>query len=321
MVVPCARFATLVIVVFLVIGCAPEASVQTTPTPLPPTQSLPTLLPPTEPPAASTAPSATTPTNELLRLATSLKPAIAEQVKLDDIQMYYAVYGEGKPLILLHGGMGSGLVFSNQVPLFAQHYRVIVPDNRGQGRTTDSEVPVSYHLMATDTLRLMDYLKIDSAYILGESDGAIIGLDMAIHHPERVEALVAYGANTTPDGFKPDLLAYLRDTPSAVLQKDLSYDYLMLSPTPEHLPVITEKIRTMWLTQPNFTTAELASIKAPTLVLDGEAEEYIRPEHTKSIAASIPHAELVLMPGVGHYAQQQKPVQFNKIVLDFLVDK
>ena len=158
MVVPCARFATLVIVVFLVIGCAPAASVQTTPTPLPPTQSLPTLLPPTEPPAASTAPSATAPTNELLRLAASLKPAIAEQVKLDDIQMYYAVYGEGKPLILLHGGMGSGLVFSNQVPLFAQHYRVIVPDNRGQGRTTDSEAPLSYHLMAADTLRLMDYL-------------------------------------------------------------------------------------------------------------------------------------------------------------------
>ena len=75
--------------------------------------------------------------------------------------MYFEVHGEGKPLILLLGGLSNTDAWINQIPVFSQQYRVIALDNRGQGRTTDSEAPISYHLMAEDTLRLMDYLGID----------------------------------------------------------------------------------------------------------------------------------------------------------------
>ncbi len=242
-------------------------------------------------------------------------------VKLGDITLYFEAHGAGKPLILLHGGLGSADDWANQVPVFSQLYRVIALDSRGQGRTTDSESPISYHLMAEDTLRLMDYLEIGSAYIVGWSDGGIIGLDLAIHHPERVAALVAYGANSSPNGVQDSVVAYLRDTPAATLQKDLGDEYLRLSPQPERLPIIIEKIRTLWLTEPNFTAADLAGIRAPTLIIDGANDENIRRGHAQEIAAAIPGAKLAILPGVGHFALTENPAEWNQVVLDFLKDK
>ena len=235
--------------------------------------------------------------------------------------MYFEVRGRGKALILLHGGMGSGDVWANQVTVFAQQYRVVVPDSRGQGRTTDAADSLSYHLMAEDTVQLMNVMGIRQAYIVGWSDGGIIALDLAIHHPERVLALVAYGANISPDGLQPHVIDYLRSASTDDLERDLGAEYLRLSPQPEHLPVIVEKIRAMWLTQPNFTASELASITAPTLIMDGENEEAIRTDQAKTIAAAIPAARLVILPDVGHYAITQMPQVWNEVVLDFLKDK
>jgi pimeloyl-ACP methyl ester carboxylesterase len=94
-----------------------------------------------------------------------------------------------------------------------------------------------------------------------------------------------------------------------------------LSPQPERLPIIAEKIRTMWLTEPDFTAQELASIQSPTLILDGAVEEVVRAGHAATIAEAIPNAELVLLPGVGHFAISEKPAEWNKVVLDFLKDR
>ena len=320
------RWMMVAIVILFIAGCAPAASTQALPTSPPPTQPLhtpPTPTPiPTRPPATvPPEPSATVPATKTASLAVSPTPSVSERVKLGDITMWYSVYGAGEPLIMLHGGMGSADGFYKQVPEFAQHYRVITPDSRGQGRTTDADAPLSYHLMAEDTVRLMDYLKIDSAYIVGWSDGGIIGLDMAMHHPERVRALVAYGANTTPDGAKPEDVAYFRDAKPEVLQVEMGADYLRLSSTPEHLPVIVEKIRNLYLTEPNFTAADLATIKSPTLVLDGEEDEFIRIDHVREFAQAIPGAKLILLPGVGHFAPIEKAAEFNQTVLEFLKDK
>ena len=319
--VHCMRFVGIAIIMIFIAGCAPAASTQT-----PPTASLPTPPPTAEPPPAPTltaspAPSVTASIVATSTAALSATSVITEHVKLDDITMYYAAYGTGKPLILLHGGLSSADAFQKQVPWFAQHYRVITPDSRGQGRTTDSDAPLSYHLMAEDMVRLMDYLKVDSAYIVGWSDGGIIGLDMAMHHPERVAALVAYGANTSPDGVKPENVAFFRTAEPEVLQAAMGAEYLRLSSTPEHLPAIVEKVRTMFLTDPNFTAADLASIESPTLILDGEEEEFVRIDHVKEFAQTIPGAELILMPGIGHFAPEERAAEFNKIVLDFLKDK
>lgn len=253
-----------------------------------------------------------------------LVPALAspgERIDLGDISMYLEQHGKGEPIIFLHGGMGSANSWGDQVEFFSKNYRVITPESRGQARTTDSKAALTYHLMAEDIVRLMDKLKISSAYIVGWSDGGNIGIDMAIHHPERVKKLVAYGANINPAGLQNHFLEYLRTVSPEKMQRDNGSDYLALSPTPKYLPVIAEKIRIMWLAEPKFSAAELAKITSPTLIMDGQQEELIRPDHAKEIAVAIPNAKLVMLPNVGHYATFKTPKQWNEAVVSFLTGK
>src|SRR5438552_5419485 len=131
------------------------------------------------------------------------------------IRMYYEVRGQGPPLLLLHGGAGAGWQFDGQVLTFAPHHRLIVPDACAQGRTTDRPGPLSYHEMAEDVAALMDHLGIPAADVMGWSDGGIVALDLAIHHPERVRHLITFGANFTPDGLKPQMEEWIRGASAA----------------------------------------------------------------------------------------------------------
>ena len=158
----------------------------------------------------------------------------------------------------------------NQVPEFAQQYRVITPDLRGQGRTTDSAAPYIYKLFAEDIVGLMDHLKIDKANIVGWEMGAITGLELARTHPERVNALVAYGGWMNPEGLRPMVMDWIRTATTPDLIEDMSYDYRAISATPDHLPVMLEKVRQLLLTQPDMTPSQLASIQPPTLLLAGK---------------------------------------------------
>lgn len=241
-----------------------------------------------------------------------------DYINLGDISMYVEQHGKGEPIIFLHGGMGSAASWANQVEFFSKNYRVITPESRGQARTSDSKAALTYHLMAEDTVRLMDNLKISSAYIVGWSDGGNIGIDMAIHHPGRVKKLVAYGANINPAGLQNHFLHYLRSVSPEKMQRDNGSDYLAVSATPEHLPVIVEKIRVMWLAEPKFSATDLAKITSPVLIMDGQQEELIRPEHAKEIAALIPKAQLLMLPNVGHYGTFKTPKQWNEAVASFL---
>jgi pimeloyl-ACP methyl ester carboxylesterase len=172
--------------------------------------------------------------------------------------------------------------------------------------------------MAEDIIRLMDKLNLASAHIVGWSDGGNIGIDLAIHHPERIKKLVAYGANINPAGLQNHFREYLRTATPAQMERDNGSEFLVLSPHPEYLPVIAQKIRTMWLTEPSFTAAELAKIKVPILIMDGQLEELIRPDHAQEIAKAIPKAKLVVLPKVGHYATFKTPELWNATVLSFL---
>src|SRR4030095_5495008 len=106
---------------------------------------------------------------------------------------------------MLHGGLGHSDVWGNQIPVFAQYFKVICADSRGHGRSTRSDQPYSYDLLASDVVALMVYLKIDKASMVGWSDGGIIGLDIAMNHPERLNRLFAFGANTNVAGLRSDI--------------------------------------------------------------------------------------------------------------------
>jgi len=128
------------------------------------------------------------------------KPAGSGYAPVNGVRIWYATFGRGEPVLLLHGGLANSKYWGNQVAVLARTYRVIVMDSRGHGRSTRDERPYGYDLMASDVLALMDFLKLPKAAIVGWSDGAILGLDIAIHHPERLTKLFAFAANSDPSG-------------------------------------------------------------------------------------------------------------------------
>jgi pimeloyl-ACP methyl ester carboxylesterase len=235
---------------------------------------------------------------------------------VNGIKLYYATYGAGAPVILLHGGAGNGDHWANQVTALATQFQVIVVDSRGHGRSTRDGKPITYALMADDLLALMDHLELGKAALVGWSDGGAIGLDLAIRHPERVSKLVAYGTNFnlagTQKGSGATFPAYFARCAA---------DYAKLSPTPGDYKGLQAALRPMWRSLPSYTNAQIASIKVPTLVLDGDHDEIIRQDHVKELAKLISGAKLVFIRDASHFALFQQPEAFNQAVMDFLTAK
>ena len=216
---------------------------------------------------------------------------------VNGLNMYYEVHGEGPPLLLLHGGTGS--IPEKWIPFFDTQFRVIAMEQMGHGRTSDVvDRPFHYHDMAEDTVELMRQLGIESAVIVGYSDGGIIGLDLAIHHPKRVTTLAITGANARTDGYTAESLEWARTfNPDEVPVSD---DYARLSPDgADHWPIVLGRLKRMWAVEPSFTREELESIKTPTLIIVGDGD-IVTPEHAVEMFRTIPGAQLCVAPHAGH---------------------
>ncbi len=233
---------------------------------------------------------------------------------VNGVKIWYAVFGEGEPVILLHGGLANSNYWGLQVRALQPHYRVIVMDSRGHGRSARDERPYSYDLMAEDVVALMDFLKIPKAAIVGWSDGAIIGLDIAMKHPERLSRLFAFAANSDPSGVADIAASPVFNAYIARAEKE----YQALSPTPDQYKPFLDQIGEMWKTQPNWTADNLRAIKVPTWIDDGDHDEAIKRENTEFMAANIPGAGLLLQPEVSHFSFIQDSEQFNSHLLHFL---
>ncbi len=244
-----------------------------------------------------------------------LKSGYAE---LNGIRLFYAETGRGSPVVVLHGGLANSDYLGNQVHALAARHRVIVVDSRGHGRSTRDAQPFGYDLMTDDVVALLDKLKIQKADIVGWSDGAIIGLDMAMRHPDRVGRIFAFGANTQTSGLKD---GFDKNPVFAAYMARARQEYARLSPTPDQYDAFQEQIGKMWENQPNWTDAQLRTITSPVLVVDGDHDEGIKREHTEYIARTIPGARLLILPNLSHFAFLQDPVLFNMALLDFLGDR
>jgi pimeloyl-ACP methyl ester carboxylesterase len=238
--------------------------------------------------------------------------------QVNGISIYYAIYGHGSPVIFLHGGLANTDYWGNQVGEVAAHHTVILMDSRGHGRSTRDARPYGYDLMADDVVALMDSLKIPKADIVGWSDGGILGIDLAMRHKDRIGKVFAFAANTVTSGVKdgvennPTFAAYIERA---------GREYRTLSATPADYNAFVEQISRMWAEQPNWSDAQLKSIDTPVLIVDGDHDEAIKLEHTEAIAATIPHAGLLILPNVSHFAFLQDPRQFNFAILHFLGDE
>jgi pimeloyl-ACP methyl ester carboxylesterase len=254
---------------------------------------------------------------ETLPAAAPLPPAASSgRVTHDGADIWFATYGAGAPVILLHGGLANSDYWGNQVPaLTAAGYRVILIDSRGHGRSSRDERPYSYELMASDVVAVMDALKIPRAAVVGWSDGAIIGLVLAMKDPDRLTRVFAFAANMDPSGVKPDVLT---NPTFSRFGTEAATSYARLSPTPGGFDDFAKAVGRMWETEPNYAAADLARIATPVAIVDGDHDEAIRRDHTEYLARSIPGARLIILPGVSHFAMLQDPAQFNAGVLAFL---
>ena len=241
-------------------------------------------------------------------------PASSGKAEVNGASIWYAVFGKGSPVVLLHGGLANSNYWGNQVPALAETHQVIVIDSRGHGRSTRSAQPYGYELMASDVLGVMDKLGVKQAAVVGWSDGAIIGLSLAMHHPDRVARLFAFAANSDPSGVK-DV------DKSPVFQQFIARgekEYEALSATPREYKKFVEEISGMWANQPYWTRDDLAKITVPTWIVDADHDEAIERSNTELMAGAIPRAGLLLQPEVSHFSMLQDPDQFTADILRFL---
>lgn len=227
-------------------------------------------------------------------------------VDVNGIKLFYEVYGEGEPLLMIHGNGGSFTCFENQVTEFSKHFKVVLVDCRGRGNSSYQKgIELSFDLQVEDINLFLDKLNIKKTNILGWSDGGIIGLLLAIKQPEKVNKLVASGANIFPDGalHQEELKKWITDLEqnNKNHENDLAID-----------------LNNLDFNYPNLKYSDLNVIKSKTLIIAGDHDE-IKGEHTLKIYESIPNAQLAILPNSSHSALIENSTLFNEIVLRFLM--
>ncbi|HVM87644.1 MAG TPA: alpha/beta hydrolase [Puia sp.] len=232
-------------------------------------------------------------------------PAAGKYYDIRGFKMYCETYGEGQPLLIIHGNGGSINNFIYQIPYFAQKYKVIIADSRAQGKSKDDADSLSYEMMADDYAALLSALKVDSAYVIGWSDGGINGLLLAIRHPEKVKKLAITGANLVPD---------TTAVPQEIWDMVTPIYGMLKNKTDKKAEEKNEfKLMRLLVEQPHIPTSDLNKIKAPTLVIGGD-HDVIDPSHTLLIFKNIPNADLWILPNSGHSTPIVYKNDFNKNV-------
>ena len=243
------------------------------------------------------------------------EPDSSGYTEINGARIFHAEWGDGTPVILLHGGLGSIEAWANQIPALAANHKVIAIDSRGHGRSTRDAQPYSYALMATDVLGVMDEMGVEQAAFAGWSDGGIISLELAINHPARINKAIVIGTNYNLSGIDPTVET--NETFGAYVGSAAAL-YAQNSPTPDGFDAFVGDIVGMWGSQPNYTEDQLKSIKASFTVLQAIEDEAIIDEHAQKMASLIPDANYVPLEGVSHFALWQDPERLNGLIVDFL---
>lgn len=256
----------------------------------------------------------------LLVLTMGASAAHADYAEVRGLKIYYEVHGEGRPVVLLHGGGWENIEnWKAQIPDLARHYKVIAIELMGHGRTADDiSRDLSYESMAEDTAALLAKLGVNSADFIGLSDGGQLALRLAFTHPRLVRKVVVSGVALGPSALPSELQNWIKTMKADEVPPEGQEAYKRLAPEPEHWPVFFERVRRMWL-QPawGITEADLRQITAPTLIVSGD-HDYIPLEHSVALVRLIAGAQLCILPGTDHYTFENRPGWLNPIVLDFL---
>jgi len=261
-----------------------------------------------------------------------------QYAEVNGINLYFETHGTGRPLILLHGGLGSGEMFGPILPLLAEHREVVTVDLQGHGRTADIDRPIDVRLMADDIAALIDYLGLHRPDLAGYSLGGGVALNTAAKYPASVSRLVVASANIRPDAIYPEMRAqqgqvsaaaaeFMKDTPMYQL-------YQRVAPRPEDFPRLLDKIGESMSKDFDFTE-EVRSLQMPTLIVAADAD-MAPPSHYVDVFKLLGgglrdggwmgegrpeggHA-LAILPGLTHYTIFSSPL-FAAAALAFLDDQ
>jgi len=252
-------------------------------------------------------------------------------IEANGLRVYYEVYGEGKPLLLIHGGTATSQSWASHLPAFTEHFQVFTPDSRGHGRTDNPTDELGYRAMADDVAALVGVLGLQRPLVLGYSDGGQIALELGMRYPGLARALVLGGTQfrfseayleavrsllriteseeVDPEKLEreqPDWVAYLREAHGHVYG-------------PEYWKTYVKQIAALWLTPLRYTPEDFAAVTDPVLILIGDRDEGASPEESVELFRLLPNAELAVAPVSDHGFIEAKAGLFDALALDFLM--
>ena len=238
---------------------------------------------------------------------------MATYVELDDVRTWYDEHGGGEPLALLHPGGADARAWAPNLDALAARFHVFTPERRGHGRTPDVEGPITYELMAQDTIAFVERIVGGPAHLVGCSAGATVALLVALRRPDLARRLVLIGGVFHRDGWVPDAT-----DPDASPADVLARGYAELSPDgPDHFPLVSAKLARMNCEEPTLTPSHLTGVTSRTLVMIGDDDE-VTLEHAITMYRGVTDADLAVVPGTSHGLLHEKPALCNTIIVDFL---
>ena len=242
-------------------------------------------------------------------------------VIIHNTKIYYEEYGQGIPLLLLHQGLGSIENLSGIIPELSKHFRVIAPDAPGHGRSGHAD-SLSGELMAEYCSKLIDQLKLDSAYVMGWSTGGNTALLLAANRPDKVKKVVSGASNSKASGLTQEARDMLKEyTVEAVKEdKDWLENYQRMNPEPEKWMKFWEDNQKAWEREIKIPDDKITSIKVPVLLIRGD-KDMIKLDHTISIFEALQYGQLCVYPNVGHEMPDEKGEMLCRIAIDFLNEK
>lgn len=229
-------------------------------------------------------------------------------ITINSTKVYYEEYGNGQPLLMLHGGLGDISDFAKVIPKLSKKYRVIIPDMPGLGRSDYAKNILSYELFADYQYKLIEQLSLKNLLMIGWSDGANTALILAKNHPERIKKIIISGANYKKDGFKPDALEECKKITDTTFVKEHLQGWV------NHYQKLSNKdwkkyiseVGQMWLKEEYFPKSDLQNIKIPTLVVYGDNDMYTI-EHGLEIKNTLSNSQFCVIPNCSHEVFAEKP--------------
>jgi pimeloyl-ACP methyl ester carboxylesterase len=242
-----------------------------------------------------------------------------EYAEVNGLKMYYEKHGRGRPLLLLHGAFGTAESWANVLPVLTEIRQVIIVEQQAHGHTPDRDAPLTYEQMAEDTAALLRGLGVQSADVFGYSDGGVVGLGLAIKHPQLVRKLAILGANagtlaSTYDKASYEQFLNLPDDFAPAVSKG-AYD--RVAPDKAKWRVLVRKIKDLGCSFRGFPDDDLRSIKALTLIMQGDRDA-VRAEHAVAMMRLIPQSQLAIFPDGDHFILYKRTAKVAEVLVDFL---